>query len=331
VSLEGILIDITEQKRAEEALRKAENKYRSIFENAVEGIFQTSVDGRYLIANNMLARIYGYESVEDLLLDFTDIKHQLYVNPNRRNEFMNLIQEQGAIWGFESEVYCKDGTIIWISENSYGLYNSEGKLIGYEGTVVDITERKRSEEMIQYQAFHDLLTSLPNRVLFNENLLISLESAPIKKDLFAVMFLDLDRFKKINDTLGHAVGDRLLQNVAQRLKSCLREGDIVARWGGDEFTILLPQINCVDDPGKIAQRIIDSLKLPFYLENQQINTSTSIGIALYPDDGLDVDTLLKNADTALYEAKKKGRNNYQFYLSPNHQLIPPKIMIQGDL
>lgn len=331
ISLEGIIIDITEQKQAEEALKKAESKYRSIFENAVEGIFQTSVDGRYLIANPMLAQIYGYQSPEELLLDFTDIKHQLYVDPDRRNEFMRLIQEQGAIWGFESEVYCKDGSIIWISENASGLYNSEGRLVGYEGTVVDITERKRAESIIQYQAFHDLLTTLPNRALFNESLMISLQNAPINQHKFAVMFLDLDRFKKINDTLGHAVGDRLLQNVAQRLKNCLREGDIVARWGGDEFTILLTQINSIDDAGKVAQRIIDELKLPFYLENQAIDTSTSLGIAVYPEDGQDIDTLLKNADLALYEAKKNGRNNYQYYFPLNHQLIIQEVLTPPDI
>ncbi|MFB2938209.1 diguanylate cyclase domain-containing protein [Aerosakkonemataceae cyanobacterium BLCC-F154] len=331
IGLEGIIIDITERKQAEEALRRAESKYRSIFENAVEGIFQTSVDGRYLIANQMLARIYGYDSLEELLLDFTDIKHQLYVDPNRRTEFMLLIQEQGAIWGFESQVYRKDRSIIWISENASGLYNSEGKLIGYEGTVVDITERKRAEATIQYQAFHDLLTTLPNRALFNENLIISLQNAPSHQHKFAVMFLDLDRFKIINDTLGHAVGDRLLQDVAERLKSCLREGDMVARWGGDEFTILLSQINHADDAGKVAQRIIDALKLPFYLENQEINTSTSVGIAIYPEDGEDVDTLLKNADSALYEAKKNGRNNFQYYMFENHQSMFLKAIIQPNI
>lgn len=331
IGLEGIIIDITERKQAEESLRKAESKYRSIFENAVEGIFQTSVDGRYLIANQMLARIYGYDSLEELLLDFTDIKHQLYVDPNRRTEFMGLIEEQGAIWGFESQVYRKDRSIIWISENASGMYNSEGKLIGYEGTVVDISERKRAEATIQYQAFHDLLTTLPNRALFNENLIISLQNAPNHQQNFAVMFLDLDRFKSINDTLGHAVGDRLLQDVAERLKSCLREGDMVARWGGDEFTILLTQINHADDAGKVAQRIIDALKLPFYLENQEINTSTSVGIAVYPEDGEDVDTLLKNADSALYEAKKNGRNNYQYYMGENHKSMFLKAIIQPNI
>lgn len=331
ISLEGIIIDITERKQAEEALRKAESKYRSIFENAVEGIFQTSVDGRYLIANPMLARIYGYESLEELLLDFSDIKHQLYVEPNRRVEFMRLIEEQSAIWGFESQVYRKDGSIIWISENASGLYNTEGKLVGYEGTVVDITERKRAEAMIQYQAFHDLLTALPNRALFNQNLIFSLHNAPTNEHKFAVMFLDLDRFKKINDTLGHAVGDRLLQSVAERLKNCLREGDMVARWGGDEFTILLAQINNADDAGKIAQRIIDALKLPFYLENQKVHTSTSVGIAVYPENGEDVEILLKNADLALYQAKKKGRNNYQYYMAESEQSIFLKPMIQSHL
>ncbi|MBE9224847.1 diguanylate cyclase [Phormidium sp. LEGE 05292] len=331
LNLEGIIIDITERKQAEESLRKAEIKYRSIFENAVEGIFQSSVDGRYLIANQMLAKIYGYKSVEELLLDFTDINCQLYVDPNRRTEFMSLIQEQGAVLGFESQIYRKDRSIIWISENASGLYNSEGKLVGYEGTVVDITERKRAEATIQYQAFHDLLTTLPNRALFNEKLIISLENAPTHQHKFAVMFLDLDRFKKINDTLGHAVGDRLLQNVAERLKSCLREGDTVARWGGDEFTILLTQILNRNDAGKIAQRIIDALKLPFYLENQELHTSTSVGIAVYPEDGEDVETLLKKADSALYEAKKKGRNNYQYYMPKNHQPIHLEALIQPKL
>jgi len=324
-------IDITAHQQAEEALRQAERKYRSIFENAVVGIFQTSLEGKYLIANPMLARIYGYDSPDELLLALTDIERQLYITPNRRNEFMRLIQEEGAIWGFESQIYRKDGSVIWISENAYGLYDASGNLLGYEGTVVDITEQKRAEAIIQYQAFHDLLTSLPNRVLFNENLVLSLKNAPETKNKLAVMFLDLDRFKIINDTLGHAMGDRLLKSVAERLRNCLREGDIVARWGGDEFTVLLSQINSPEDAGKIAQRIIEALKLPFDLDIEEIHTSTSIGIALYPEHGEDVNTLLKNADHALYKAKELGRNNYQFYMAANysevavHEIISIKV------
>ncbi len=310
----GTGIDITDRKEAEEALRLAERKYRSIFENAVEGIFQTTVDGYYITANPMLARIYGYDSTEELLAALTDIEHQLYVQPNRRTEFMSLVQEQGAVWGFESQVYCKDRTIIWISENAYALYDDDGKLLGYEGTVVDITERKRAEATIEYQAFHDLLTNLPNRTLFKDRLAISLANCHRNHHRLAVMFLDLDGFKRINDTLGHSVGDQLLQVVAERLKSCLREGDTVARWGGDEFTVLLPQITYIHEVAKVAQRILDAFEQPFELDDRQVSTSTSIGIAIYPQDGEELQDLLKNADYALYKAKENGRDNYQFYI-----------------
>ncbi|MBD2185024.1 PAS domain S-box protein [Aerosakkonema funiforme] len=311
-------IDITDRKQAEEALRQAERQYRSIFENAVEGIFQTTVNGHYLIANPMLARIYGYDSPSELLSALTDIEHQLYVDCNRRAEFMSLVKERGAVWGFESQVYRKDGSVIWISENAYALYDGEGRLVGYEGTVVDITERKRAEATIQYQAYHDLLTNLPNRNLFNDRLDLSLANSHRNHNKLAVMFLDLDCFKTINDTLGHAVGDRLLQLVAERLTSCLREGDTVARWGGDEFTILLPQIHSLQEVGKVAQRLVDAFKLPFNLQDAELYISSSIGIALYPHDGQDLQTLLKNADMALYKAKENGRNNYQFHIEDNN-------------
>jgi len=166
---------------------------------------------------------------------------------------------------------------------------------------------------VDYQALHDLLTGLPNRILFNERLLISLANARSNREKLAVMFLDLDRFKKINDTLGHEVGDRLLKAVALRLTDCIRDTDILARWGGDEFTLLLPKISSAECSAETAQRILDALKPPFLLGNDYLHITSSIGIALYPDDGEDAETLIKNADAALYSAKAKGRNNYQFY------------------
>lgn len=309
----GVTTNITLAKRSEEALRKAEKKYHSIFENAIEGIFQTTLDGHYLTANPMLAKIYGYNSPEELIAACTDIEHQLYVSPQRRQEFQELIQNQGTISGFESQIYRRDCSIIWISENAYGLYNDSGELIGYEGTVEDITERKQAEATIHYQAFHDLLTGLPNRTLFNEKLLTSLNQTKINGEKLGILFLDLDRFKIINDTLGHAVGDQLLQQASQRLKNCLRSGDTIARWGGDEFTLLLPEIHRKEEVAKIAQRAVEALKPAFYLEGRELYITTSIGIALYPDDGEDAQTLLINADAALYQAKERGRNNYQMY------------------
>ncbi|MEG4211789.1 EAL domain-containing protein [Microcoleus sp. S13_B4] len=173
--------------------------------------------------------------------------------------------------------------------------------------------QRRVEAMIRHQASHDPLTGLPNRLLFNERLSLALASAHQNGEMLAVIFLDLDRFKNVNDTLGHPVGDLLLQSVSQRLSKCLRVGDSIARWGGDEFTVLLYNINTPEEATKICQVIIQSLSSPFDFEGLELYTKASLGIALAPYDGEDAETLLKNADAAMYKAKQKGRNNYQFY------------------
>jgi diguanylate cyclase (GGDEF)-like protein len=191
--------------------------------------------------------------------------------------------------------------------------------------------QRRVEETIRHQASHDLLTSLPNRLLFNDRMFLSLANAHQRKQMLAVVFLDLDRFKKINDTLGHAVGDQLLQNVAERLKGCLREVDTLARWGGDEFTIILPQISCAEDAAQVAQRILDTFSAPFCVEEQELYITTSIGIALAPYDGEDAETLLKHADTAMYRAKQQGKNNYQFYAPAMDTQALEQLVLENNL
>lgn len=175
-----------------------------------------------------------------------------------------------------------------------------------------VTQR-RVEAMMRYQASHDALTSLPNRLLFNDQLSLALASAQQDDEMLGVAFLDLDRFKLINDSLGHAVGDELLQEVARRLRACLRPCDAIARWGGDEFTLMLPHLHSAEDISHIAQRILDRLTSSFYLGEQELYITASLGIALFPYDGADVETLLKNADLAMYQAKQQGKNNYQIY------------------
>ncbi len=191
--------------------------------------------------------------------------------------------------------------------------------------------RKRVESMLRHAASHDRLTALPNRLLFEEQLSLSLLQARQQGELLAVTFLDLDRFKIVNDTLGHAVGDQLLKQVTQRLQACLRQGDLVARWGGDEFTLIFPDIAYVEDISKLAHSMLESLNAPFLLEEQELYISGSLGIALFPYDGENAATLLQHADTAMYRAKQQGRNNYQFYSPEMNTTAREQLALETDL
>lgn len=204
----------------------------------------------------------------------------------------------------------KNGNIV---EYYLKLQQLDGEIVGRVWSFRDVTEEKQAEAMVKHQALHDSLTNLPNRVLFNQKLLAALENAPNNSGIIAVMVLDLDRFKEVNDTLGHTVGDLLLQAVVKRLIGCLREIDLLSRWGGDEFVLLVPQIHGREDASAIANRLIAALEPTFIIEENKLNITTSIGIAVYPFDGLDANKLFQNADTALYYSKKQGRNNYQHY------------------
>jgi diguanylate cyclase (GGDEF)-like protein/PAS domain S-box-containing protein len=298
-------------------VKRAEQKYKSMFEYAQEGIFQTSVSGRFLSANSALAKIYGYDSPAELQAGITSIAEQLYVNPQVRQELQTLILTQGRVNQYETQVYRRDGSVIWISENARAVFDDDGQLLCFEGSVQDITERKHAEATIRYQAFHDLLTGLPNRLLFEDRLAQAFaqaqRSATATEAKFAVMYLDIDRFKTINDTYGHGIGDQLLKQVAQRLLQCLREMDTVCRRGGDEFTILVPQLTSARQGICVAKRILEALQSDFMIEAQAIQITCSLGIAFYPQDGEDPDTLLRHADDALYQAKHLGRNNYQCF------------------
>lgn len=201
----------------------------------------------------------------------------------------------------------------WLRFRAAPLRNARGEVIGAIETLEDITGRRKAEQTLQHQAYHDALTGLPNRMLLNDRLTLTLAHAHRSQQMVALLFLDLDRFKKINDTLGHNVGDRLLQAVAKRLTALVREGDTVARMEGDEFILLLPGIARAEDVARIARRILEAFKHPWMLDGQELHITASIGIALYPGDGEDAETLLKNAGIAMYRAKKQGRNNYQLY------------------
>ncbi len=338
--------DITANKLAQQALEDAEQNYRSIFENALEGIFQTSPDGIYLSANPALARIYGYPSPEVLIHSLTDIGHQLYVDPQQREEFQDLMEKKGVVIGFESQVYRSDGSVIWISENARAVRDERGNIIRYEGMVMDITNQKAVEAELHRRAFYDPLTQLPNRALFqlrlNEAIArsqISATDADSEAYHFAVLFLDLDRFKVVNDSLGHLVGDQLLIAIARRIEDCLRTDDIVARLGGDEFTILLDAIEDLSTATRIAERIETSLRAPFDLNGYQVFTGASIGIVL--SCNLDIsepqlgrqtaEELLRDADTALYQAKARGKGRYELFTPTMHDRAMSQMRLETEL
>jgi len=225
---------------------------------------------------------------------------------------------------FEVEGVKKDGGIVPFELRATPIIKDD-KIVAVQAILRNITERKQSEEKIIYMAYYDTLTNLPNRYLLKDRLKQALASAKKYERLVAILFLDLDNFKRINDTLGHEIGDQLLQSVADRLVRFMRKSDTiarlsgnelektVARLGGDEFTVLLTEVRYIQDAAKVAQRIIDLFSQPFKIKDHDIYISSSIGISVYPYNADDVDTLLKNADMAMYHAKDQGRNNFQFY------------------
>jgi diguanylate cyclase (GGDEF)-like protein/PAS domain S-box-containing protein len=330
-ALEGFIQDVTDRKRSDQLLLEAENRYRSIFENAIEGIYQTSPSGQYLNFNPALARIYGYDSTEDLLLSICDIQKQLYIDTGKRTEYIALMRTHGHVYNFEAQVYRKNGDVIWITENAHEVHDVDGNLLYYEGTVEDISERKNYEHQIKYQATHDSLTGLPNRTILCDRLQQCMNCSDRSGNELAVAFVDLDQFKLINDSMGHHVGDNLLMIMAKRLSSCLRESDTVVRLGGDEFVLLLTSLHKVDDLIQCMQRILATVAEPCLVEGRDFVISCSIGIGLYPGDGADPNTLLKNADSAMYKAKQSGRNNFQFYTSELNEALIERMEIEYRL
>jgi len=293
-----------ERKRMLDALSESEEKYKNLVDNALVGVFKTNLEGVILFVNNALARMLKYES-PDQLMSLGALS--IYKTASERANLIDSLKKTGKVNNFELEGVTKAGETrnLLISATIYRDIISE--------VMIDITERKKMEETIKHQAYYDILTGLPNRTLFVDHLKLELTRAFRDSHMVAVMYLDLDNFKEINDSLGHAAGDQLLQAVSRRLKTCLRESDTIARIGGDEYNILLPSANHEEDIVTITNKILSAFKRPFVIESHALHISTSIGISMYPSDGDNADTLLKNADAAMYSAKKGGKNNYRFY------------------
>jgi diguanylate cyclase (GGDEF)-like protein/PAS domain S-box-containing protein len=430
-----------------------ETQYRSIFENAIEGIYQTSADGFYLRANPALAAIYGYESAASLIADVSDIAGQLYVDPTRRDDFRLAMEEAGFVTDFEAQVFRRDRSIIWIRENARCVRNEAGELLYYEGTVEDITRRKKDEERIRllatafdtvadgiliiddnlqvlavnpayeamarceavdvvgkaldlfapgfhdkfffldiwaevrqfgrwqgeatcirqgddpfaatlnicavsdgdnglshmvitcsdisqrkqneqriwYYANYDPLTQLPNRWLVTERLQQAMLRAERQKTGLALLFLDLNGFKQINDGLGHQAGDDLLRQVAKRLRDATRASDIVGRFGGDEFLIIAPEVTSRYAGSALIDKIISHFSEPFSIDGREIFCKPSIGIAYCPKDGNTPDALIRNADLAMYAAKQNTSFPFVSFDPEMQHLSIKRLNLENDL
>ncbi len=331
IVIEGFIEDVTSQREMLEALEQAELRYRNIFEHASEGIFQTTPDGRYLAANPALARIYGYASPEALIANLDDIGRQLYVRPSQRERFRQLMEQQGEVLNFESEIYRQDGSRIWISENAHIVRDASGKALYYEGTVQDISERRHYQEQLERQANHDMLTGLPNRILLGDRVEQGIARAARLGYYLTVVFIDLDNFKFINDSLGHGAGDKLLKEIADRLRHCVRNSDTVARLGGDEFVLLLNDHFRVSTVISQLRRVLNEIAQPVLLSGREFHIGASLGVALYPADGEDSASLLKHADVAMYAAKSRGRNNFQFFTSELNREADERLNLETAL
>jgi diguanylate cyclase (GGDEF)-like protein/PAS domain S-box-containing protein len=316
-----------DRKRAAEALRESEGRFRTLAETAPSAIFIYQGAG-FIYANASMAALTGYAREELESMNLWDMVHPDYKDLIRGRGLARLRGDE-APTSYQFKIVRKDGEERWVDFSAAVI--DVGGRPAVLGTAFDITKRKEAEEQIKNLAYHDALTGLPNRLLFNDRLSVAVAQAHRQGYRLAIFFLDVDRFKVINDSLGHSLGDRLLQGVARRLQASVREGDTVARLGGDEFILLLPALNRAEDVAKVAEKILDSLKLPFRLEGRELYVTASMGISLYPDDGADAEALIKNADTAMYRAKEQGRDNYQMYTPAMNASAVERLGLENSL
>lgn len=328
----------------QQRLEKSETLHRYIVDNSPDIVFMLDEQGRFCFLNRKISNLLGYQPAELIGQHF-----RLLLNDEDASLSAPSLNDPGISTDrpatFEIRLKTKNGlqttrhfeiTAFPIDPGSWSTSGSEqerqlSERARYYGIARDITERKEAEAFISFQAYHDLLTRLPNRALFRDRLNMAINQASRNRHPLAVMFLDLDRFKIINDTLGHATGDRLLQAVTQRLENCLRKGDTLSRFGGDEFTLLLPMVPDREHAAVIARKLIDALRAPFRLDNQDIFVGVSIGIAMYPEAGNRIEQLIRNADLAMYQVKSRGKDNYCFFDSSMTVDSSQRLTLERDL
>jgi diguanylate cyclase (GGDEF)-like protein/PAS domain S-box-containing protein len=308
-----------EKNKALEALRETEQRYRLLVENIGDVIWIRDMSLRFTYLSPSVSKMTGYRPEEAMALPL-----EKAYTPESLEQAIKIFQEELALEAAQTHDFArtrkmeleglgKDGSRIWTESIMTFIRDPQGLPVGILGISRDITERKQHEEAIRQLAFYDTLTGLPNRRLLYDRFSQAREQAQRNQKGLGLLLLDLDRFKEVNDTFGHPLGDRLLKSVALRLMSLLRGIDTIARLGGDEFLVLIPELGGLEDVATVAQKILGAFESPFPVEEQMISITGSLGVAMFPQDGQEIDELMKKADTAMYRAKDKGRDNYQFY------------------
>jgi len=326
-------------------LERSERMYRSLVDSSPDIIYTLDADGHFTFINSRVYALLGYHPSELIGKHYSELVHDVdmeranYVLSQGRAEFVRSRGVELRLKSKRDEYQARVFSIELVltdlgksdGEDRIGVDPEQRKLMGTYCVARDITERKRADEQIAYQAYHDILTDLPNRALFNDRLGLALLQARRNQNLLAVLFIDLDRFKVVNDTFGHGVGDVLLQHVVLRLKGCLRRCDTLSRIGGDEFTAILPELSNKEDAEQIGEKFVACLSEPFTLAGHTVHLSASIGVTLFPGDGNSIEELLRNADVAMYHMKSTGKNGCAFFQPEMLDLSVQKIALEHDL
>jgi diguanylate cyclase (GGDEF)-like protein len=313
-------------------LELSERTYRYLVDTSPDLIYMVEPEGRFTFVNDRACQMLGYDRRELIGQHYSVlVHHEDFVRA--RYAFKERRSGDRASRDVELRMTCRsnpaqpenpDNASITVSLNAVGMHLDHAgpggsKYMGTYGIARDITARKQAEAIILHQAYHDVLTNLPNRLLFKDRLGQAIIQSRRNQTELAAMFIDLDRFKQVNDTLGHDKGDQLLLQVTARLKGCLRKGDTLARQGGDEFTVVLPDLHTRDDARVVADKFLECLNLPFDLGGKEVTISASIGIAVFPHDGETIDELMRRADVAMYHIKEQGKNGQAFYADTMEQ------------